>query len=142
MNAWLSTLSLLTLVAADDAAIKKDLDKLQGEWIVTKLEFSSNDITERYPLRFVIKGDEIGIEGDAGVKKEYGKFKLKIDPSTDPRCIDIKVTLGSQKDVTMEGIYDVKEKELKLCVKVVGNARPTEFKNGDETALVTLKRKE
>ncbi|MGE3803368.1 MAG: TIGR03067 domain-containing protein [Gemmataceae bacterium] len=141
MNALLTT-ALLALIAADDNAVKKDLKLLEGDWVVTKLEYSGNDITERYPLRFVIKGSEIAIEGDAGVKKEYGRFAIKIDPSTSPRCIDIKVTLGVQKDVTMEGIYDVKKDELRLCVKVLGNDRPTEFKNGDEIALVTLKRKD
>jgi hypothetical protein len=47
-----------------------------------------------------------------------------------------------QKDAVLEGVYEVKGDDLKLCVMVFGKDRPTEFKSGEgsSVAMLTLKR--
>lgn len=93
-------------------------------------------------MKFGFKGKEISVEGNEEVKKDYAKVYFKLDPSTIPPCIDINVAEGVQKDADMEGIYELKGDELKICVKVVGKARPAKFASpeGENIALIVLKR--
>src|SRR5271156_3880224 len=95
------------LLAADDAkdAVKKDVEGLQGTWAPTSLQFSGQDLTNDNNVQFklVFKGDQATVEGSNTVKKEYGKLTMKLDPSTTPKCVDIVITGGDQKDAVLEG---------------------------------------
>jgi uncharacterized protein (TIGR03067 family) len=129
----------LALWARGDAA--KDLDKLQGTWVASQVTYNGKD-HNKLKLRFTIKKDQIVVEGTDDVKKEYAKIGFKLDASTKPHCIDITVMAGGQEGAKMEGIYELKDDELKICVKVFGMDRPNEFAapEGASTALVVLKR--
>jgi uncharacterized protein (TIGR03067 family) len=91
---------------------------------------------------FTFKGDEAVVEGNDAVKKEYAKIRVKLDLSTMPKSMDITVVGGVQKDAVIEGIYELKEDELKICAKVFGNDRPTGFSSpeGSSIFLLVLKR--
>src|SRR5205823_14319934 len=90
----------------------------------------------------VIKGDQATVEGNEAIEKDYARIKVKLDPTTTPRCVDLTVAAGGQLNVVLEGIYELKEDELRLCVKVIGKERPVEFAApaGSSTALIVLKR--
>jgi uncharacterized protein (TIGR03067 family) len=120
---------------------KKELDALQGTWLVEALEYNGQDFKDKFKFTLVIKGDVMAVEGDGEVKKDYAKMTLKVDPATKPKNIDLKVTAGGQLDVTMEGIYELKKDELQMCVTVFGLDRPTEFKSGDGSSIALLKLK-
>lgn len=139
----LITLTALSVPAGQPKQAKKDDDPLQGTWLVEGLEYNGNDFKEKFKISFVIKGDVMIVEGDGAVRKEYAKLKFKLDPTTTPKCIDLKVSEGVQLDAAMEGIYELKDDRLRLCIKVFGQDRPTEFTSpdGGSTALLTLKRK-
>jgi uncharacterized protein (TIGR03067 family) len=132
------------LLAADDPKTdtKKELAKIQGTWTTTTLKYNGKDLTEKYKLTLVFKGDQVSVEGNDEVKMDYAKAAIKLDPSTSPRCLDIKVVGGNQKDADLEGIYEIKGDQLTLCVKVLGKERPTEFASpdGSSIALLVLKR--
>ena len=139
------SLVFLTVAAAsfaDDKAIQQDLKALEGTWTVEALEYNGKDIKDKYNFTFSFKDDKITVEGDKNVKKEYGTFKLKLDPTTMPKCVDLTVSLGVQKDAVLEGIYEIKGDDLKMCICVLGKDRPTEFKSpdGGSVVLLTLKR--
>jgi uncharacterized protein (TIGR03067 family) len=129
-------------LAAEPDPAKKDLDALQGEWNIAALEYNGQDLTGKYKIVFVFKGDVATVEGDGAVRKEYAKITFKLDPSTNPKCVDLTIGDGVQKGAAMEGIYELKGDELRLCVKVLGKERPGEFKSPDgaSVALLTLKR--
>lgn len=134
------------LLAADDAkdAVKKDIERLQGTWVPTSLHYNGKDKTNDNNLKFrlVFKGDQATVEGSDAVKKEYAKLTMKLDPSTNPKCVDIVVSGGDQKDAVMEGIYELKDDELNICAKVIGKERPGEFASpeGSSIVLVIFKR--
>lgn len=134
------------LVAADDAAdaVKKDVQKLQGTWVPTSVQFSGQDLTndDHGQFKLVFKGDQATVEGNSNVKKEYAKLTMKLDPSTTPRCVDIVVTGGDQKDAVLEGIYELKDDTLKICAKVIGKERPGQFAapEGSNIVLAVFKR--
>jgi uncharacterized protein (TIGR03067 family) len=136
---------LLILAAgpgADEAA-PKDLDAIQGTWETTAVHYDGRDLAaDGLKLKLTFKGKEVSVDGDDEVKKDYGKFTVKLDPSTKPKCIDIVVVAGEQKDSVIEGIYELKGDELRLCARVVGKERPDKFASpeGQNIALVVLKR--
>jgi uncharacterized protein (TIGR03067 family) len=136
-------LTAYSVPAGQPKEAKKDADPLQGTWLVEGLDYNGKDFKDKFKISFVIKGNTMIVEGDGEVRKEYAKMTFKLDPSTTPKCIDLKVSEGVQLDATMEGIYEVKDDQLRICIKVFGQDRPTEFKSpdGGSTALLTLKRK-
>lgn len=132
----------LLLGTADDA-VKKDLTKLEASWTATSVQYNGKEfLSDKFGLRFVIKGDIATVESTAEVKKEYAKMKLKIDPGTTPACMDLTVTAGIQKDAVMEAVYQVKDDELKICIRVLGKDRPGEFESpeGSSIALLVFKK--
>jgi uncharacterized protein (TIGR03067 family) len=142
MNPGMS-LFLILGVAIGGAATdeKKELDKFKGAWEVSELTYNGKDHSS-LKLSLVFKDKEMVVEGNDRVKKEYARVAFKIDPATTPKLFDITILGGSQKDAAMEGIYEFKGDELRLCVKVQGNDRPAEFAapEGSSTVLLVLKR--
>jgi uncharacterized protein (TIGR03067 family) len=130
--------------AKPKTAAQKDVEALQGKWDTAALTYNGKDFLAdgKRGFHFVFKGDEAAIEGNQAVKKEYTKIKVKLDPSATPKCIDITVTGGIQLNAVVEGIYELKADELKICARVFGNERPTEFTSpeGSSTVLLVLKR--
>jgi uncharacterized protein (TIGR03067 family) len=125
-------------------AAKKELAAFQGEWKTTALTYDGKDVLADglTPLRFAFKGNEATIEGSDEVKKEYAKFTIKLDPATMPKSVDMTVSAGALKGTMIEGIYEVKKDEIRICAKVIGKERPTEFtsREGSSIALLVLKR--
>ncbi len=136
----LSTLTILLFGgAANEQA--KELEKLKGTWSVADLTYNGKD-HNTLKFNFVFKGDEVVVEGNDRVKLEYARFKVKLDLSTTPKLFDITVGGGVQKGAAMEGIYELKDNELRICLKVFGKDRPADFKSaeGSSNALLVLKR--
>jgi uncharacterized protein (TIGR03067 family) len=133
---------LAAAVHADEAsdAAERELKKLQGTWTTTGLIYNGKDFlaSGRSGFNFVFKGNEAAVEGNDAVKKEYAKIKVKLDATTKPMLMDITVAAGIQKDAVIEGIYELKDDELKICARVFGNERPTEFASPDGSSVVLL----
>jgi len=140
----LLVVSLLLGAGGNDDAAKKEVAKLAGTWKITSLHYNGDDVSkdEKLQLKFTFKGNDVIIEGSDEVQKEYGRFKFKLDTSVKPKIIDMTITLGIQKDAVIEGIYELKDDELKICAKVLGNERPMQFesKDGSSVVLLVLKR--
>lgn len=128
------------LLAADDAkdAAKKDSQRLQGTWVPTSVQYNGKDLTDDNNGKFklIFKGDQATVEGSDEVKKEYAKLTIKLDPSTTPKCLDIVVSGGAQKDAVLEGIYELKDDALKICAKVIGKERPGQFASPEGSSIV------
>jgi uncharacterized protein (TIGR03067 family) len=147
---WLLMLTAATMLGAaggdskyKDVA-KKDLEAFQGTWTSAELIYNGKDFLAdgKTPLRFIFKGNEATIEASEAVKKEYARIKIKLDPAGMPRCVDITVSAGAQLDAVIEGIYELKKDEIRICAKVFGNERPSEFASpaGSSVVLLVLKR--
>jgi uncharacterized protein (TIGR03067 family) len=131
-----------SVFADEPAPAKKDLDALQGTWTVESLEYDGQNETDMFKLALVFKGAVLTVEGDGEVRKGYGKIRVKLDPSTKPKCVDFSIAAGTQQGSVLEGVYELKGDELRLCVRVLGKERPSEFKSssGSGIALLRLKR--
>jgi uncharacterized protein (TIGR03067 family) len=137
----------LALTAADapKADAKKDLEKLQGHWVMASASYDGEDLDANIvsKLKFDIKGDQFIVKGDEETIKTYSKITLKLDASPKPHLIDFIVGGGVDKGTTIEGIYQWEgADEFKVCAKIDGQARPTEFKSPENShvALIVFKR--
>ena len=130
----------LLLGAGDAEDAKKEVAKFAGTWSVSALKYNGEDVTNdaKLQFKFIFKGNEATVEGNEEVKKEYARLKFKLDPSVSPKIIDFTVALGIQKDAAIEGIYAIKGDELKICAKVFGKDRPTEFESPDGSSVVLM----
>src|SRR5215813_12987413 len=78
-----------------DDDVKADLKQLQGAWSTAKLHYNGKDYSEKYKFRFVIKGEQLAVEGNDAVAKEYGKIAFKLMAGTKPKAIDLVVGEGT-----------------------------------------------
>lgn len=127
---------------------KSDLAALKGVWVVEsqvengeKAEIADGSLA----IEFDDKRATVRI-GTATVELE-----LRIDPTTTPKIIDLKLLTkepGAAAQEPIEGIYELDGKDrLRICIKPPTpgmRERPTAFesKAGSGTVLVTLRRKE
>src|SRR5262249_45082885 len=124
---------------------KKEKEKLQGTWKVVTIE-EKGQSKEEDDARLVFDGDEFTVKkGD----QVFVKGKFKLDPSKDPKAIDLEITEATKPGLdgkTSLAIYalDKDDKDgLKLCLGEPGGTdRPKEFSGAAETKCVflTLKR--
>jgi len=87
-------------------------------------------------VKFAIKGAEMSFKEETDTKTAT----FKIDSSKKPAQIDIIPKDGPEKDKTMRGIYELDGDTLKLCVRGMGEGRPTEFKSDKDVTVMVLKR--
>jgi uncharacterized protein (TIGR03067 family) len=132
------------LIAADDNkddAAKKDVEKLQGEWMMNSHEYNgeklADDLVKNY--KRTVKNDHFAVDmADKTVVE--GTFTL--DASKKPRTIDITLESGDQKGKKMLGIYEIDGDTYKVCLAAPEVERPTDFvsKPDSSHALTTWKR--
>jgi uncharacterized protein (TIGR03067 family) len=133
-------------IPARDETLKKELANLQGEWRLVRGEENgeaANEYTVKN-LETAIKGDQLTFKDIAPLTDKASTLTIKIDPSGNPKGIDLKVEAGEWKGTVLEGIYECKGDELKLCLFVGQGTRnrPVEFEtqSGSDRVLFVLKR--
>jgi len=140
--ALLATLGLAAVAVADDAADKKDKEKLQGTWMAVAGETEGKDDPEAKDHALLIEGDKFSIKkGDTVIVR--GTFK--INASKSPKTMDMEITDGPEKvkDKAAQAIYAVDGDELTWCVGEPGSGeRPEKLatKEGVKHMLVKFKR--
>ena len=111
--------------------VKAELDRLQGEWVLTAYETH-----DRYLDSFVMPSTFDGtmmIKGDIveyslllqGYKEEY-TFRLTLDPTTNPKHYDEIHPNGD----TIKGIYELAGDTLKQCTTLDDGPRTHSLENG------------
>jgi uncharacterized protein (TIGR03067 family) len=144
--AGLLVLACVVMLGAEEAKkdAKSDLKKLDGSWKAVKLIYNGEDFMKGEDSRIAmdIKDGVATVRASEGIKKEYAKVRLVLDPSATPKLLDLTVVAGAQKDAKMEGIYKLDGDKLTICVKVLGNGRPAKFESpeGESIALLELTR--
>jgi uncharacterized protein (TIGR03067 family) len=131
------------LVGADAPAdaVKKDLAKFEGEWLMTSGERDGQAIPEEYLKkgRRAFKDGEVTVTlGDMLLMKA----RVTLDPGKTPRTIDYDVTDGFFKGKKQLGIYEIDGDTVKFCFTNPDQDRPTDFtaKTGSGRTLSTWKK--
>jgi uncharacterized protein (TIGR03067 family) len=134
-----------TFATADDAkdeAIKKDRKQMEGTWRAIAVIVNGETFTEENAnAETVVNGaDGTWIVRDRGTERSKGTST--IDPTKNPKAMDITPSIGDDKGVTYLGIYELGENTRKVCFALSGGARPKDFSStpGSRHILVTFER--
>ena len=115
---------------------KKELDRLQGEWEVVRIEVGGKEIPLEKVLdkQYTVKEDQL-----IPSKNPNDPGTLELRPEKKPGWLDI--TDLAKK--TMPGIYRLDGDRWEICSGETGGTRPTDFKTSAEskTYLMVLQRK-
>jgi len=119
----------------------KDLNKLQGTWVIEAITQEGKDTPEtlREIKRYTIKGDQWRVSFK-GAEKPLFELRIKMDPRSKPKTIDY---IGQKTDtVIMRAIYELEGDTLKVCFPVGAGDRPKEFKSeaGSKSGIILYKR--
>src|SRR5689334_7787296 len=103
---WLPCLFVLGLggAATQAPADKTDRGRIQGVWVVVKIEQEGDDLTEfvkNNPSTMTYDGDKYTFQ--LGTEVERGQFRL--DPKAKIPALDYTITEGEQKGKRQLGIY-------------------------------------
>jgi uncharacterized protein (TIGR03067 family) len=118
---------------------KKELEKLQGQWMLREgqrygKKFEENDAK----LILEIRGNKWFFTG-----QEKGEF-IAISPGTEPKCFDLKSVEEGTKGRVHEGIYKIDGDTLTICIhEGKERNRPTRFETTAEqpnTILTVFKK--
>jgi uncharacterized protein (TIGR03067 family) len=130
-------------VAADKpkADAKKELEALQGTWVMAELEVNGERVPDEK-----IKGTTLTVRGDKYIVKVKGKAHettIKLDPSQKPRAIDMYFPDGPELPRLSKGVYELDGDTFKLCRnQATGEDRPVQIGSwpGTNLFVVTWKR--
>ena len=141
LESWFNVPAEPVAIAAAEG--NNELDRLQGEWTWISRESAGQktgpEILKRYKLS--IKGDQ-WIVTSSQTPNFLLKMTISIDPTKDPKTLDLTPTDGKDPDVSL-GIYKLEGDTITLCRNGVPGdfARPREFKaESEEVILVVWKR--
>jgi uncharacterized protein (TIGR03067 family) len=127
------TLFLVATFADDDLA-KKDLQALQGTWVMAAMEVEGQKIAEDR-----LQGTELEIKEGKYVVTANGKryeMTFTLDAAKKPKEIDMVFTEGPEKDKLHRGIYEIEGDTFKLCrLRDAEYGRPRDFTTSPGTSL-------
>ena len=128
---------------AGNEGARKDLERMQGEWVLHAMEVDGKDIPapKLADTFLIIKGDEYRTK--VKDKLQTG-VKLKLDPSKKPHTVDMIRTEADGTETVLKGIYVLDKDTLKICRGLVaGQERPNQFATWPDTNyfVVTWKKK-
>jgi uncharacterized protein (TIGR03067 family) len=136
----LLTLAVACLLGADEpkmAEIKKDAEAFQGKWQMVSVVRNG----EVVPSTFLATG-ELVVKGDVykvSLNDISATATFKLDPSKTPKQIDFTYTDGANNGQTIQGIYELKGEELKVCRGLDDKTpRPKKFEAAADSELISV----
>ena len=133
---------LFLLGAGGEDAVKEDLKKMQGEWVMSALEVNGIDVEPEKlgGATLTVKDNIYHVK----LKDQEHSCQLTLRPDNTPREVDMFFQDGPNRDRTGKAIYKFEDGKLKLSRGLdVGQERPTEFSTagGGNYFIVTWKKK-
>jgi uncharacterized protein (TIGR03067 family) len=141
---WLAPLVCVLLAQpANDDKAKKDLDKMQGTWTMQALEVDGKDLPadKLGDTQLIVKADDYHTRVKG---KDLAGFRIKLDPSKDPKEIDMIKKEADGTETVFKGIYVFENGVFKMCRGLnADQRRPNQFATWPDTGyfVVTWKKK-
>jgi uncharacterized protein (TIGR03067 family) len=132
---------LLSAEAPKADAVKQELKKLQGTWVIVDNTQEGKQTPEllRERKRYTIKGDRYAVSFK-GAERPLLEFRIRVDPTKKPKPIDL---IGLKTDqVIGAGLYELDGDTLKICLPVGTRDRPKAIKSapGSKSGIIVYKR--
>jgi len=130
------------LLALDNSGadnLKQQFDQFQGTWKVTALEVGGHTLAAKdYENDLVtFKKGEMTVVRKGTVVNVY---RVKLDPSKEPKQVELLGVTGLDEGKTLRGIYRLEADRLTLCVGPGERARDFVTRIDTTQALTSLKR--
>jgi uncharacterized protein (TIGR03067 family) len=121
---------------AGDAAVQKDIGRLDGTWTVTAAESKGRKMDKLPVERVIFAAGKAGAE--AAKAKGAGVFTYRLDPGQSPKVIEATAAGEKGNRQGLVGIYEVGADTLKVCLVPGGTKPPAEFKTGPDDGAMVL----
>ena len=116
---------------------RSDLERLQGEWVVTSTTCESIVVQPLEPPATIIKGNEITYVVRGGAPSHW---TLTLDVRASPRRFVLKRREGQQEEYA--GVYAFEGGVLRMCSRLAIDGPPvTDFGGGKRVWVEVLERK-
>jgi uncharacterized protein (TIGR03067 family) len=119
-------LSLALLISVDPDKGTTDLDKLQGEWTMSALEIQEKSVPQNK-----LDGTKLTIKDDTYTVTTKGstyKVTFKLDPSKNPKTIDMYFPDEPNAPKVIKGIYKIEGDSFVMCRPQASEGdRPSDF---------------
>ena len=129
---WMAPFLCLTLIqGAEEDKTKKDLERMQGVWVMHALEINGKAVSKIQDTLLTIKKDQYTttVKG-----KEQLGFRMKLDPSKEPKWMDMIQKQPDGAEKVIKGIYTFENDTLKICRGLeASQERPNQFATWPET---------
>jgi uncharacterized protein (TIGR03067 family) len=126
----------------DDA--RKETDRLQGTWKAVVVEENGRAVPGEgsSDFRLILSEDRATVRARVNDEIKSTAYKVKLDPSTEPKSIDLVPVSGTTPDAVVRGVYQLEKDVLKLRLGKPGQKRPLGFalKSDADTTLLVLQR--
>jgi uncharacterized protein (TIGR03067 family) len=139
MKTRLLSLPLFVLLAGFAFAqgeAKNDLDKFQGNWAVESVIVEGEELPAEVVKVFKMSFKDDNYTVMIGQDKTEGTFRL--DPSKNPKTIDIVPDNGPDRGKKQLGIYTFDGDKIKICAAMPGKERPTNFETKDKIGYTVM----
>ena len=120
MKCYLPIVLIAVSLAGDPP--KKDSDKIQGTWEVSRIELNGKTQPKGplvSPVKVTFEGDKLLTR--VGKRQPEPRGTVKLDQSRDPKAYDLSTSEGP----TVLGIYKLDGDTLSVCLSAPGDERPT-----------------
>ena len=131
----------LRLKALSGQSSGADIQQLQGQWQATSVEVNGAALPSEDAANIVVTVKEMAYTALINERSDQGKFT--IDPSKQPKQMDIHPDSGPDDGKRLSAIYEVGPETLRVCYAPEGTERPTDFSATENSGrlLITYKRK-
>lgn len=130
-------------VIADDEAVKAELARHQGTWrtLTSVYDGQTGPPEVVRPITRTVEKDHVVWKRDG---KSFAGTRIELDPSRDPKTIDVIPDGGKDHGERVLGIYKLEKDKLTICMAAPGQPRPGEFKaeKGSSRTLRTFVREQ
>ena len=145
-RASLAIFSAVLFLATNLAAIGEppvkvvdaELDHHQGSWLATSFVYdgveTSKDIVETITRE--VEGDHVVWKRDG---KNFAGTKVVLDPSKEPKTIDVTPDGGPNRDKVVAGIYKLDGDRLTICMAGRDGERPKTFEAAKGSGRTLMK---
>jgi uncharacterized protein (TIGR03067 family) len=117
----------LPAACSDDEAIKEELKRHQGTWRATSSIYDGKEGPEE-----IVRSITRTVDDEHVVWKRDGNSfagtKFELDPTRDPKTIDLIPDGGKDRGERVHGIYKLEKDRLTICMAAPGKPRPEAFK--------------
>ncbi len=111
----------------------QDAESIDGAWLPLAAELGGEKFPDevRKTIKLVVGDGKYTVT--VGAAPDKGAVKL--DPSTNPKSLDVIGAEGPNKGKTFLAIYEKTGDTLRICYDLSGKTRPTEFKTAKGSQL-------